>query len=318
MNGPRDTERFRAIGTTVTVVVADPAALGEATAIVREHIDQLDRAASRFRGDSELAGLHAASGRPVAVSPLLRRAVEESLAAAELTGGIIDPTVGEALVICGFDRDFDDMEPGGPPLRARLRPVRGWRQVRIDPVRGTVRVPRGVLLDLGATAKAGCADRAAEAVARATRCGVLVNLGGDLAVAGQPPAEGWSIRIADRHDEPTDGPGVNVAIASGGLATSGTAARRWSRGGTTLHHLIDPATGAPADSCWRTASVVADTCLNANIASTSAIILGPSAPAWLESRGFPARLVGNDAVPRFVGGWPCDLAPSTFEAMATS
>jgi thiamine biosynthesis lipoprotein len=320
VTGRAGTAQFRAIGTTVSVVVTDPRRLEQATAIVREQVDELDRAASRFRDDSELAALHAAGGRPIAVSPLLRQAIEESIAAAEMTDGVIDPTVGESLVLCGYDRDFDDVRVGGPPITARLRPVPGWRQVRVDRATGKVRIPRGVVLDLGATAKAGCADRAAAAVARATGCGTLVNLGGDLAVAGEPPSSGWSVRIADRHDQSPDGPGVNVAITGGGLATSGTAARRWERGGVTLHHLIDPATGAPADSCWRTASVVAATCLTANIASTTAMILGPSAPAWLEDRGFPARLVHNDGVTRFVGGWPrdADAHAATSEGMAWS
>ena len=296
---------FTAIGTTCTVCVTDPAALAEATDMVHGHVAALDAAASRFRPDSELSVVHASSGRPVRVSSLLFRAVEEALAAAEGTGGLVDPSVGRALQILGYDRDFAQVAPTGPAT-VRVAAVPGWRAVRTDRLAGTVTVPRHVELDLGATAKAGCADRAAAAVAVLTGSGVLVNLGGDIAVAGEPPAEGWVIRIADRHDADAGDPAVTVAIRSGGLATSGTAARRWERGGRQVHHIVDPATGAPAARYWRTVSVTAETCLAANTASTAAIILGADAPRWLAARGLHARLVTEDGAAVAVGDWPLE------------
>ena len=161
-------------------------------------------------------------------------------------------------------------------------------------------------LDLGATAKAWCADRAAEDAAAATGAGILVGLGGDFALAGPAPAGGWVIRIADRHDDAPDPRAPMVAVASGGLATSGTASRRWWRGDRLLHHIVDPATGLPADGGWRTVSVAGATCVDANVASTAAIILGLGAPAWLESRGLAARLVADDGTIVTTGGWPHD------------
>ena len=187
--------------------------------------------------------------------------------------------------------NFAQVAPTGPAT-VRVAAVPGWRAVRTDRLAGTVTVPRHVALDLGATAKAGCADRAAAAVAVVTGSGVLVNLGGDIAVAGEPPAEGWVIRIADRHDADAGDPAVTVAIRSGGLATSGTAARRWERGGRQLHHIVDPATGTPAARCWRTVSVTAETCLAANTASTAAIILGADAPR-VARRPRPPRPAGD-------------------------
>ena len=299
-------ESFGAIGTTVEVVVAVPEALEPATEVVRSRVAALDAAASRFRDDSELSLLNASSGRPVEVSWPFFVALEEALQAARMTDGIVDPTVGHALEQSGYDRDFSEMAPDGPPIRVRYQRVPGWRRVRLDRGRRTATLPPGVRIDLGATAKAGCADRSAQAAAAATRAGVLVNLGGDLAVAGPPPEDGWVIRIADRHDAPLDDPGATVAIGHGGLATSGTASRRWSRGGQALHHLIDPATGAPANTCWRTVSVFAASCLEANIASTASVILGPRAPHWLTERGFAARLVSAQGSVVSLGGWPAD------------
>ena len=235
---------FQAIGTTVEVVVDEPDALERATELVRAHVAALDAAASRFREDSELTRLNASAGRPVQVSWPFFVAIEEALQAAQVTDGIVDPTVGHALELCGYDRDFSEVPSDGPPLTVRYQRVPGWRRIRLNRAERSVTLPPGVRIDLGATAKAGCADRAAQAAAAATRTGVLVNLGGDLAVAGPPPPDGWVIRVADRHDGPAVEPGVTVAIRHGGLASSGTAARRWSRGAQTLHHLIDPTTWA--------------------------------------------------------------------------
>jgi thiamine biosynthesis lipoprotein len=95
-----------------------------------------------------------------------------------------------------------------------------------------------------------------------------------------------------------------VTIADGGLATSGITARRWSRGDRHLHHLIDPNTGAPAAGPWRTVTVAAGSCVDANIASTAAIVLGHDAPGWLLARGLPARLVDRAGGVHRCGAWP--------------
>ena len=297
---------FPGLGTTVSFCATEPGALREVGEIVRWHVEALDDAASRFRGDSELTWLNAARGTAVEVSELLFGAILDALRAAEATEGVVSPAVGEAMRVVGYDRDFAEVERVSGPLRVRAAPVPGWSAVELDAARRTVRVPAGLELDLGATAKAACADRAAHAAAAATATGVLVSLGGDVACAGAPPEGGWVIRIADRHDAPPEVAGPVVAVKAGGLATSGTSARRWHRGGELLHHLIDPATGLPARSCWRTVSVADSTCLSANTASTAAVILGHTAPAWLAERGHHARLVGEDGTVLRIGNWPTE------------
>jgi thiamine biosynthesis lipoprotein len=97
-----------------------------------------------------------------------------------------------------------------------------------------------------------------------------------------------------------------VTIRDGGLATSSTKVRAWSRGTARLHHIIEPATGLPADSRWRTVSVAAATCADANTASTAAIIRDDRAPGWLASHHLPARLVGHCGEVVTVAGWPAD------------
>ena len=267
-------------------------------------------ACSRFRADSELVAVNAtASGRPegVPVSALLAEAIAVALRAARQTRGILDPTVGAAMAAVGYDRDFALVRQTGPPLRLTVRQVPGWRQVRLDADARTLGLPAGTQLDLGATAKAWAADRSAGRLAERLGCGVLVSLGGDIAVAGQPPAAGWRIRVQDitgRPEDPPAGPAAVVSIRAGGLATSSTAARRWRRGGDVLHHILDPRTGLPAAPVWRTVSVAALSCVEANTASTAAIIQGRDAIGWLTAHRLPARLVGSDGSITTVAGWP--------------
>ena len=314
---------WRALGTLVRLVVTEPECLLEATAMLEADLAALDLACSRFRPDSELSGLRTAGGRPVRVSPLLAEAIAVALRAARLTDGDVDPTVGAAMSAVGYDRDFDRIPRTGPPLKPALKPplkppmkpelkptvtariVPGWGDVHLEG--HLLTMPEGTQLDLGATAKAWAADRAAARIADRLGCGVLVSLGGDIAVAGTAPENGWRVRVQDvtgSPDDPPPGPYDLVAIRQGGLATSSTAARRWQRGGDVLHHILDPRTGRPAEALWRTVSVAADTCADANAASTAAVIRGREAPGWLARLGLPARLVDATGVVFTTGGWP--------------
>ena len=303
--------RRRALGTTALVAVTDAAVRDQAGEILADELDAIDLACSRFRSDSELARLNAAAGSWRPVSPLFLAALEAALAAARSTDGLVDPALGATMRVLGYDRDFGAVAPSGPPLTMRVRRAAGWRAIDVDAPARRARVGRGVELDLGATAKAFAADRAARRVSTATGAGVLVSLGGDCAIAGPSPEGGWTVRVTDRHDASADAPGRTIALASGGLATSGTTARRWVRGDRPLHHLVDPRTGLPAEVVWRTASVAAASCVDANVASTAAIVLGRAAPAWLEARGLPARLVTPDGAVTTLGGWPDEDAAAT-------
>jgi thiamine biosynthesis lipoprotein len=318
---------FPALGTTATVMVTSERRLDDAVAAVRQTVEAFDRACSRFREDSELSALNRAGGRRMPAGPLLLEAAAAAIRAAEVTDGDVDPSLGAALIALGYDRDFNlglgDSGPGGgsgsvePVMtggRMAFASVPGWRTIRLDAGAATIAVEPGVLLDLGATAKALASDHAAAAALTAAGGGVLVSLGGDLATAGEAPAEGWRIRVTDDHRGGPEAPGQWVTITAGGLATSSTSARRWRRGGQDVHHLIDPSTGEPARSGWRTVSVAASCCLDANIASTAAVIRGERAPGWLEQLGLAARLVDDGGRVVHLGGWPAegdDLPPAT-------
>jgi len=305
---------WRALGTLVQLVVTDPAALPEARRLLEDDLAEVDAACSRFRADSEIRSLKGGGQR---ISPLLAEAVAVALRAARLTDGDVDPTVGAAMSAVGYDRDFRQIEPNGPPLRLTVRQVPGWREARLGG--RSLTLPAGVQLDLGATAKAWAADRSAARIAARFGCGVLVSLGGDVAVAGPPPAAGWRVRVQDvtgPADETPEGPYALIAIRDGGLATSSTAARRWQRGGDALHHILDPRTGLPAEPVWRTVSVAAGSCADANAASTAAVIRGRRALAWLTRLALPARLVDATGAVFTVAGWPDDAETTTNEERA--
>jgi FAD:protein FMN transferase len=297
-------DRFRALGTVAVVGADDRAKLGSVSSIVAEEIEACDRACSRFRDDSELSALNRA-GELCGASEWLCAAMATALRAAEETDGLIDPTIGQILIDLGYDRTFEQLDPSRP-LVVTARHVPAWRSVAVEPASHRVSIPPRARIDLGATAKALCSDRAAARAATECGTGVLVSLGGDIAVAGEPPVDGWIVRVTDRSDADPNGlsPGQTVAVRTGGLATSGTATRRWPRAGTVAHHLVDPRTSEPAAEVWRTASVAAPSCVRANVASTAAMILGFQAQSWLETRGLDARLVSPDGDVVTTGQWP--------------
>lgn len=298
---------FSALGTTATVVVDDPRVLASARRVLMDEVERLDRACSRFRPDSELTKANERAGEEVHVTALFFDCLRAALDAAEATDGLVVPTLGGALRAAGYDRTFALVRRRAGWAARAVDPLPdAWRLIELDEDRRMVRVPPGAELDLGATAKALAADRAAARVAAETSTGVLVSLGGDIAVAGRAPGLGWPVRVADDHAAPLETPGPVVAVAAGGLATSSTRVRSWSTDGGVAHHVIDPRTGKPAVTPWRAVSVAAISCLAANVLATGALVVGAEAPRWLADRSAHARLVGADGAIRLVGGWPSE------------
>ena len=294
--------------TTARLVVTDAPALEPALALVRETLAEIELAASRFRPDSEVMRLAASvhgNDRvgPVAISPMLADLLGEALDAAEWTGGAVDPTVGSTLSDLGYDRDITRLDLSGDRPVVRVRRTPGWRTVRLTGT--TLALPAGLILDLGATAKAVAADRCAARVATQLGCGVLVSLGGDIATAGRGPAGGSAITVQDTPEDPA----AQIVLPDGAaVATSSTVRRTWRRGTDTTHHIVDPRTSRPAASPWRSVTVVADTCAVANAAATAVIAQGSDGAAWLTTHDLPARLVDHDHQVHLIGGWPQEEA----------
>lgn len=292
---------FEALGTYVHLrALGDPADIERAS---RRLLAEVDHACSRFRSDSDLARANAAPGSWVAVSPLLVSAVRIGIAAAEHTDGLVDPCLGRPMIELGYDRDFAELRelPATAPITPPLPGA--WREIGVRD--DAIRVPAGASVDLGATAKAWASDLLAAALRADFGGGALVSLGGDIAIAGEPPIGGWPVLITEHPRGLGDrlSP-AQVTVDAGGLATSSTAARRWRRGTVDAHHLLDPRTGMPVQGPLRTVTATGPTCVAANVAATAALVLQSAAPAWLDRHHIDARLIGVDDTVRLTGRWP--------------
>ena len=306
---------WRALGTYVQLVVARADLLDPARAEAERVLALVDVGCSRFREDSDLMAANRAAGSWVPVRPVLADAVNAAVWAAEETGGLVDPTLGKSLATMGYDRDLQQVQSDqglnqgldhGPTAVPVPALPDAWRRigVRSDGESAELFVPFGVNLDLGATGKAFAADLVARRIVESVGTDLVISLGGDVSIGTlDPDAEDhqWQIAVGEL---PGADPDQTVALSRGGIATSSTMHRRWTRGGETVHHLLDPRTGRPVDECWRTVTVAASSCLGANTASTASIVLGELAPTWLLERDLAARLVDTEGSVTTVAGWP--------------
>jgi thiamine biosynthesis lipoprotein len=312
--------QWRAIGTRCEIGVSAPRVGDQVAETVADQAQQraavlvaeLDLACSRFREDSELRRLR--HGTAVSISPMLDGAVSAALRTARATEGLVDPTISTALVATGYDDDLDAVRRRGDRAHrpsAATEAAPGYWRVLHDSADRRILVPHRVEMDLGASAKAWLADViAARLVAESVvpaGAGVLVNLGGDVAVAGAAPDGGWRISVDD--GAPVVGDRPVITIGSGGLATSSTLLRTWRHGARRRHHIVDPRTGETAPTTWQAVTVAARSCELANAASTAAIVLGDDAPQWLADKGVHARLRRLDGALIRVGGWPAEPEP---------
>lgn len=264
---------FRAMATTVEVLTdgsGDGARFADAVVRVRVTFERLERRCSRFRADSELTQVNRRAGRPTRLSPELAELVSHALAAARRTEGRFDPTVLDAVVAAGYDADFDEVLAGARDALRPPRPCGRWREVRLEG--DLLTLPEGVGLDLGGLAKGWTVDLAAEVALSTGLRWALVNAGGDLRLAGDPPPEGIAVGVEDPEDPSTEA--LRLYLAGGALATSSITRRAWAPG---LHHLIDPRTGAPAATGVLQATVWAPTCAEAEVAAKDALLRGEDA-----------------------------------------
>ena len=300
-----DSKSWTVWGLEASITVTDSGLASAAESLVRDEIAGIDDACSRFRKDSELVRLQPELSAGTTVSPLLATLVACALAAATWTDGDVDPTLGRDLEALGYDRDLAEvrLDPRGTVIHAPRTQQRtpGWNQVRL--VGRNLSVPEHLRLDLGATAKAVAADHAAQRAAAELECGILLSLGGDIATAGPAPEGGWQVLVQDLTGDPRQ----QVTLRAGhALATSSTQKRRWQHAGGTVHHILDPRFGLPAEPVWRSASVAAPSCLQANAFSTAAIVRGLAAVEWFDRAGIAARLVDARGRVSTTAGWPKD------------
>jgi thiamine biosynthesis lipoprotein len=281
---------FPAMGTRVEALLEAPCTGASRVALgrVREEFERLEAIFSRFRRESELSRLNAVGS--IEAGPDLRAVVELALAARERTAGRFDPALHDAVVAAGYDRTFDELDEHAP-----ARPVPDPGEARDVTLKGgRIELGPGVRLDLGGIVKGYAADRCAKQLAPLGPC--LVNAGGDLAVAGTPSDGPWPVAVDVPHGR------LTLAVASGGLATSGRDRRRWRNHGEERHHLIDPATCRPAEGGPLTVTVAARTATDAEVAAKSIFLAGERAGREAQLLGTPAVIVQADGRTRLFGG----------------
>jgi FAD:protein FMN transferase len=264
---------FRAMGTSIRILTDDgcaPRTVRTAAALIRRTFEREERRFSRFRADSELSHVNAASGRAISVSASFASVMARALDGARTTEGAFDPTVLRAMEAIGYDRDFDEVLAGARGMLHPPTPCGRWRDVTL---RGHVlRVPAGVGIDLGGIAKGWTADLAAAGALETGLPWVVVNAGGDLRIAGDAPV--IDIAVEDPEDRAAEI--GRLSIRGGALATSSIRSRSW---GPRIHHVIDPRTGAPAETDLLQVTVTAPTCAEAEVAATAALLGGSAAAA---------------------------------------
>lgn len=290
------TARWEAWTTDVTISTVNAGDLPRLRSIAEQTIDDVDRACSKFRDDSELLQLAPKLHEGAVVSAVLARIVADALAGARLTDGLVDPTLGSVLHAMGW------VAAGSISTPVSLSSDATWRNVRLSG--NTLTAPQGVSFDFGATGKASTSDLIVErAVESGIADGALVSLGGDIATSSAAPDGGWVVEIQDL---PSD-TATHVSLADGAaIATSSTRRRRLPDQTGPASHIIDPRTSQPALDVWGAVTVIAGSCAHANSATTAAIVLGVTAPQWLDARGIPAQLLRRDGSVVHTAHWPRD------------
>jgi thiamine biosynthesis lipoprotein len=272
---------FQAMGCSMAAALdSDRPDAADRLAGVPQWFDIWEGRLSRFRADSELSRINRRSGRLHTVSPVMAEVLHEALSAAEISRGIVVPTILEALEAAGYDRSFDEISPSQESKMGPPSAVGDWQTIEFNPRSRTVRTPEGMRLDLGGVAKGWAADRA---VGRLSRFGsAMVDAGGDISVSG-PKLGGvpWAIAVADPRNP--EGQLAMLKIDRGGVATSGRDYRRWKVNGDWRHHLIDPRTGQPAKTDVFSVTIVAGSARQAEVAAKVVAVLGSrEGLAWLD------------------------------------
>ena len=286
------------MGTTVHLVVhGDPSLLG----VAQDEVARLEARWSRFLPTSEVSRLNRRAGEAVVVSAETLELVDRACTAARVTEGRFDPTVLGDVLRAGYDRSYEELTAGptspasttaaGPGAASALR--RGVDAIEIDRAASTVRLAAGTGFDPGGIGKGLAADLIADAVDGRGAAGVLVNIGGDLRAIGcGPDGDDWSV---DLDPAATGEPLATVTLDQGAVATSTVLRRRWEVDGQPRHHLIDPATGAPARTGVVAVSVLAATAWQAEALAKGALLAGPGdGAALVRSLGADALLVADD------------------------
>jgi thiamine biosynthesis lipoprotein len=235
---------------------------------------------SRYIPGNIVGRINASDGEPVEVDEETASMLDFAATLHTLSDGRFDVTSGVLREVWTFDGS--DRIPAAAAVESVLERV-GWDKVRWQ--RPVLALRPRMQIDLGGIGKEYAVDRVAARLADATGCSALVNFGGDLAVTRAPrERHAWRVGI-----EPVSGDdsrsGPVLEIRTGALATSGDSRRFLLRDGVRYGHILDPRNGWPVEGAPRSVTVAADTCTQAGMLSTLAMLEGYNAEAFLDGEG---------------------------------
>ncbi len=251
----------------------------------REYIEAGERRFSRFKQESELSQLNRSAGQWFDASPEMMTLLQTARQFFQLTDGIFDPTILPDLMRMGYDRSMDEIRAGNSvvPTSASARtPKADFNEMELDLNSSRVRLPQNMQLDFGGIGKSWIVDHAAILLSRYSEA-CAVNAGGDMRFIGRSPIGlGWPVGLEDPRD-PAQAL-AHMTISHGAVATSSITKRTWRQGDAIRHHLIDPRTGAPAQSDWSCVTVIADEAVTAEVFAKAILIGGPAEAGKLSAK----------------------------------
>ena len=274
----KETVQFFAMDT-----VMDMTAYGnhaeQALSLAEQELYRLDALLSAQNPGSEIARLNGGSDDPVSEETV--QLVARALEAATLTEGAYDPTVGALMELWGFGTDRAAVP--APEQIARALEKTGWEQVTLTGNRLTM--PEGFRLDPGGIGK-GYAAACAKTILRESGVkSALLSLGGNISVLGaKPDGDDWVIGIQDPEDAASSFALVRVQDAA--VVTSGGYQRYFEEGGVRYGHILNPATGRPAEKGLLSVTVVCKDDIMADALSTALYVMGAEQAEafWRECR----------------------------------
>ncbi len=297
-------QEFRAMGCQMLAVLDNPSPRSQARlAQVPGWFEEWEQCLSRFRNDSELVQLNQSAGMPVQVSQTLWEVLQVAIEAEKSSEGLVTPTVFHALVQAGYDRSFEILSPAQSSApEYGMSPLPLTDVIRLDPATHSVRLPLDMGLDFGGVAKGWAAHKALRKLQAYGPA--LIDAGGDIAISGlQADGNPWPVSIANPFDPDAD-LGL-LMLGKCGVATSGRDYRRWRLNGSWKHHIIDPRSGQPAETDVISATVIAPTVLEAEVAAKVSLIKGSEAGlSWLSANpNLEALLLLENGQQRYTEGF---------------
>lgn len=254
----------------VTIIDAGTSKPDEAAEAAFGEIKRLEKVFSSYDPDSEISRISSSAGKMVKVSPEAVEVIGEALRVARLSNGAFDPTVGALKPVWGYSGE-KGVVPTAEEVRRYLQFV-DYRRVIVDKDGSAVGLEkRGMVLNLGGIAKGYIVKRAVEALKRSGVRRGIIHAGGDMTVFQTGSSEPFTIGVQDPREKKLLG---SVKLLNGAVATSGDYERYFIKDGVRYHHILDPATGFPANLS-RSVTIVAEDPVAADALSTAVFVMGP-------------------------------------------